>query len=188
MEVRVLPTRPLPDRLTAGQRPLTPRIVVRVHVWQPASFVFACGVVATATRPAVNRKDPGSNPGPTAKLHPVVARRGRSAMPPPFERNHLVRLQPTGPLQASSKGRTSGRLPQNRGSNPRAWTTSTKCCRNHGAVVRRRRGFDSRRRLHSDQRASVVIALDRSPRERGSIPRLVTTSTPRLRWATTSPS
>jgi hypothetical protein len=59
----------------------------------------------------------------------------------------LVRPQPTGPVQASSNGRTSGRLPENRGSSPRAWTTSTKCCRQHGALVRRRRGFDSRRRL-----------------------------------------
>jgi hypothetical protein len=83
--------------------------------------------------------------------YPVVAERPCARL---LSGTKLVRLQPAGPTQASSNGRTSGRLPENRGSNPRAWTTSTKCCRKHGALVTRRRGFDSRRRLHSQRPAS----------------------------------
>jgi hypothetical protein len=157
-----------------------------------ASFMHSvCRVVAMATRPAVDRQDPGSTPGPTARL---VRQRDAAAACPPFKRGK-VGSTPTACTtnQASSNGKTSGRLPENRGSSPRAWTTPTKCYRKHGVLVRRRRGLTlgfacANPRLFCslklagqpppsaplDQRASVVIALGRSPRERGSIPRLVT--------------
>src|SRR2546422_1057703 len=104
MEVRLLPTRPLADRLTAGQRALNPPIVVRIHVYQPAQRSLACRVVATATRPAVNRKDPGSNPGPTANSVASVTQRLRARL---LIGTRWVRLPPLAPIQASSNGRTS---------------------------------------------------------------------------------
>jgi hypothetical protein len=74
-------------RRVIGSPPASGAGAWRFESSRPDHSFPACRVVTTATRPAVNRKDPGSNPGPTANLHLVVPRRGRAAMRPPFKRN-----------------------------------------------------------------------------------------------------
>jgi hypothetical protein len=136
-------------------------------------YQFDGGRRQTVRRGAVNPVLAGSTPA----VHPKLSGRWVIGSPPAsgagpwrFESSRPDQLpdRPTGRTAASDvadrgssprlaasssrlrpTGRTSGRSPENRGSNPRAWTRSTKCCRRHGALVRRRRGFDPRRRLHS---------------------------------------
>ena len=75
----VTPTHPSGRRVTAA---LLPWEQARGGSSPPDPTI--CRVVATATRPAVNRKDPGSNPGPTANLHLVGTPSWQSGHAPAF--------------------------------------------------------------------------------------------------------
>jgi hypothetical protein len=145
-----------PVRSMEGRRALNPQIVVRSHVCQPASHFPLVGWWQQVTRPAVNRKDPGSSPGPTASFIASVTQRSRARL---LSGTRWVRLPPLAPTRFRP---TAGHPADHRRIGVRVLEpgpTSTKCCWQHGALVRRRRGFDSRRRLHFDQRAGVVMAL-----------------------------
>ena len=99
---------PKPLRVVGQSAAHLPRAQARGGSSPPdPTICSACRVVATATRPAVNRKDPGSNPGPTANVHLAVPRRGRAAMRPPLSGTKLVRLQPAGPRRRSVAGSTA---------------------------------------------------------------------------------
>src|SRR5687768_9383344 len=101
MEVRLLPTRPLADRPTAGPRALNPPIVVRIHVCQPASYIVR--LVGWWQRQHV-RLLTGKIRVRIPALQPASCQRDAAAACPPFNRDEVGSTPTAGTNQASSNG------------------------------------------------------------------------------------